>query len=174
MKRTPLFLGPLRAILAAAGLLAVTGLYPCAADVALPSRTAPVMTKSHSAGSGIRIQPTVSSLAGDTVEVRLRLDGVKAPDGATLSYTLSGPGQIISQEHDRLPPGAVAWRRVTVRLTPGESHYLNVFTRQDHRSGVTSFSLDKTPVRLKAAPAGPITQDAKGRNVIVLPGKLQD
>jgi len=49
-----------------------------------------------------------------------------------------------------------------------------VFTRQADRSSVISIALDKSLARKKAAPAGPVTQDSTGRDLIVMPGQLRN
>ena len=173
MKRPLLSSRPLRAVLSTAALMGLSSLLPCVADVAHPVRAAHPVTNAHTSGSGIRIQDTVTRLGSDTVEVLLRVDGVSAAEGATISYTLSGSGQITEQEKDRLPVGQAALRRVKVRLAPGEDHYLNVFTRQADRSSVISIALDKGSMQMKAARAASVAQDGSGRGVILLPGKLQ-
>lgn len=177
MKNNAWLIGPMSTVLSTACLLGLSSLHPCAADVALPAHPAhaahPAKT-SHKTGSGVQIQSTVTRLGNDSVEVLLRIEGVNAADGATIAYTVSGAGQITAQEKDRLPAGQVTTRRVTVRLAPGEEPYLNVFTRQADRSGVTSIALDRTSVRKKAAPAGSATQDGTGRELIVMPGQLRN
>jgi hypothetical protein len=176
MKQNTWFNGRLGTVLTTAGLIGLSSLHTCIADVARPAHAAhanPTAETSHKSGSGIQIQSTVNRLGGDSVEVLLRIEGVNAADGATISYTLSGAGQITAQEKDLLPAGQVATRRVTVRLAPGEEPYLNVFTRQADRSSVISIALDKSLARKKAAPAGPVTQDSTGRDLIVMPGQLR-
>ena len=176
MKKNTWFNGRLGTVLSAAGLLGLASLHPCLADVAHPvhpTQAAHPAKTSHKSGSGIQIQSTVNRLGGDSVEVLLRIEGVNAADGATISYTLSGAGQITAQEKDPLPAGQVATRRVTVRLAPGDEPYLNVFTRQADRSSVISVALDKSSARKKAAPAGSVTQDGTGRDLIVMPGQLR-
>lgn len=173
MKKNTWFNGRLGAVLLTAGLLGLSSLHPCVADVARPAHANPAAKTSHKSGSGIQIQSTVNRLGGDSVEVLLRIEGVNAADGATISYTLSGAGQITAQEKDLLPAGQVTTRRVTVRLAPGEEPYLNVFTRQADRSSVFSIALDKSSARKKAAPAGSVTQDGTGRDLIVMPGQLR-
>ena len=172
MNRSLLSVRPLCAVLSTAVLMGLSSLLPCVADAAHPVRAEHPATNAHTSGSGIRIQDTVTRLGSDTVEVLLRVDGVSAADGATISYTLSGAGQITEQEKDRLPIGQVALRRITVRLAPGEDHYLNVFTRQAGRSSVVSIALDKGSVPMKAARSASLSKDGSGRDVILVPGRL--
>ena len=177
MKKNTWFNGRLGTVLTTAGLIGLSSLQPCLADVAHPvhpTQAAHPAKTSHKSGSGIQIQSTVNRLGGDSVEVLLRIEGVNAADGATISYTLSGAGQITAQEKDLLPARQVSTRRVTVRLAPGDEPYLNVFTRQADRSSVVSIALDKSSARKKAAPAGPVTQDSTGRDLIVMPGQLRN
>ncbi len=176
MKNNARRIGPLWTVLSAALLLGLSSLHPCVADVAHPvhaSHAEHSAKTSHKTGSGVQIQSTVTRLGNNSVEVLLRIEGVNAADGATISYTLSGAGQITAQEKDALPSGQVTTRRVTVRLAPGEEPYLNVFTRQADRSSVTSIALDKGSVNKKAAPAGSVTQDSSGRDLVVMPGQLR-
>ena len=175
MKKNTWFNGRLGTVLSAAGLIGLSSLHPCLADVAHPvhpTQAAHPAKTSHKRGSGIQIQSTVNRRGGDSVEVLLRIEGVNAADGATISYTLIGAGQITAQEKDLLPARQVSTRRVTVRLAPGEEPYLNVFTRQADRSSVVSIALDKSSARKRAAPAGSVTQDSTGRDLIVMPGQL--
>ena len=176
MTQKSCFIGRLWAVLSTAGLLGLSSLHPCVADVAYPVHAShaehPEKT-SQKSGSGVQIQSTVTRLGGESVEVLLRIDGVTAADGATITYTVSGAGQITAQEKDRLLAGQVSTRRVTVRLAPGEEPYLNVFTRQADRSSVTSIALDKSSTHKKAAPARSVSQDSTGRDLIVMPGQLR-
>jgi hypothetical protein len=173
MKKTAFSLSPLWALLSAVGLLGACA--PHAAEVAAAAApTAPganAEAPPQFKSSGVTIESTVTPLASDQVQVALRLGGVTAVDGATIHYSLSGPGQITAQEEAPLPQGQVSIRRVTVRLAPGDEHYLNVFTRQNDRSAVISIALDKNPVQKKAAPAP--TQDWAGRSMVVVPGQLR-
>lgn len=173
MKKIAFFIGPIGMLLSTVGLLGASALHAGEAGASEPVRPVSSARKSHLKGSGVHVEATVSSVSSDTVRVSLQLSGVSAADGAEIHYSLTGPGQITAQEQDRLLPGQVAYRLVTVRLATGEDHYLNVFTHQNNRSAVTSIALDKGQVQKKMAPVPPTTQDGAGRPIVVLPGQLR-
>lgn len=173
MKKTASSLAPIWALLSAAGLLGACSLHAGEIGIGPSARGASAEKTPHFKNSGVQVEATVNAIASDQVQVSLRLGGVTAADGATIHYSLSGPGQITEQNQLPLPQGQVTYRRVTVRLAPGDEHYLNVFTRQNNRSAVTSIALDKNPVQKKAAPATAPTQDSAGRSIVVVPGQLR-
>ena len=173
MKKPAFSLAPLWVLLSAAGLLGACSLHAGEVGVAASAHGTHAEKTPQFKSSGVEIEATVTTIASDQVQVSLRLAGVTAPDGATVHYSLSGPGQITQQDQAPLPRGQVTHRRVTVRLAPGDEHYLNVFTRQNNRSAVTSIALDKNPVQKKAASAPAPTQDSAGRSIVVVPGQLR-
>ncbi len=171
MKKTAFSRAPLWALLSAVGLLGACAPHAGEVGVAASAHGTHAEKTPHFKSSGVEIEATVTPIASDQVQVSLRLAGVTAADGAMIHYSLSGPGQITEQDQAPLPQGQVTHRRVTVRLAPGDEHYLNVFTRQNNRSAVTSIALDRNPVQKKAAPAP--TQDSAGRSIVVVPGQLR-
>lgn len=160
------------AALSTLALLALQAIaVPASAQEAL---VAPAPQAHPGPGSGIRVSAQVTEEQPGTVTVSLQLTGVRAAGGATLAYSLSGPGQILELDASPLAAGREAVRQVKVRLAPGEAHYLNVFTTQSGRGGVVSIALDSTPVRSKAATTRQPDHDAQGHPLTVLPGQLRN
>lgn len=135
---------------------------------ALPARAA-----ASAAASGVEVSAALEALDARTLRVTLRLTGVRAPQGASISYSLSGPGQILSQDSTDLPPGASALRELRVRIEPGQASYLNVFTRQRGRAGVVAIPLEAEPQQMKPGAGRSPGGAAQGPGLAVLPGRLR-
>lgn len=123
-------------------------------------------------GSGVKLAHEVLPARGpEGARVTLRLSGVTDRAGATVRYTLQGPGRIVSQDATPLPPGQESVRQVTVAFDPKQRVYLNVFTRQGTRAGVVAVPLGAAPP--PAAPLGKARKGVEGPPLVVLPAQTR-
>lgn len=131
-----------------------------------PAAAAPIK------GSGVKLAYDVAPTAGaQGARVTLRLSGVSDPAGATVHYTIQGPGRILAQDAKALAPGQEAVRQVTVAFDPSQRVYLNVFTRQGDRAGVVAVPLGAVPPGV--APSGKLSVNPGARPLILLPAETR-
>lgn len=137
--------------------------------VLLPPGPAP---SSPIKGSGVKLAHEVLPASRpDGARVTLRLSGVTDRAGATVRYTLQGPGRIVSQDATPLPPGQESVRQVTVAFDLTQRVYLNVFTRQGDRAGVVAIPLGAAPP--VGSPSGTPGKGAAATPMVVLPAQTR-
>lgn len=158
---------PVLAILALAGLAAATPV-PAAG---VESAEAVHASSPKTAGLAVahRLRPGEGS--GGSMRVELSITGVSDPGGASLRYTVSGPGRLLGPSAVTLAPGAPAVLEVDVQRDATESGrlYLNVFTAHGGRTGVVSVPLGGRDLPRKSA--GVPKRDASGQGLVVLPAQ---